>query len=102
MLVPYPVKHLHDSGRTFCPHLWIGSHGNLRMRVVSPLLLILSLALKTPIDVMLCEADMLYPLGQIHPQQVDNPALKHLSVDRISDIHAILNGIQMDFGDCHF
>lgn len=53
---------------------------------------------------MLCEAGM-YPLGQIHPQQVDNPALAHLSVDGIcshSDIHVILNGVQMDSGDCHF
>lgn len=54
---------------------------------------------------MLCEAAMLYPMGQKHPQQVDNPALAHLSVDRIcshSDMHVILNGVQMDFGDCHF
>lgn len=54
---------------------------------------------------MLCEAGMVYPLGQIHPQQVDNPALAHLSVDGIcshSDIRVILNGVQMDSGDCHF
>lgn len=54
---------------------------------------------------MLCEAGMLYPLGQIHPQQVDNPALAHLSVDGIcshSDVQVILNGVQMDSGDCHF
>lgn len=36
---------------------------------------------KTPTDVMACEGGMLCLLGQMHPQQVDNPALAHLSVD---------------------
>lgn len=64
-----------------------------------------SSALKPPTEVMLCEAGMLHLLGQIHPQQVDNPALAHLSVDGIcihSDMLVFLNGVQMDPGDCHF
>lgn len=30
---------------------------------------------------MACDFGTLHPLGQMHPQQVDNPALAHLSVD---------------------
>lgn len=68
--------------------MWITNCGNLRMRgfgVISTT--IPSLApnkwkkKKTPTDVRVCEAGMPRPSGQMHPQQVDNPALAHLSVD---------------------
>lgn len=42
---------------------------------------------KTPTDVKACEAGMVHPSGQMHPQQVDNPALTHLSVD--SNLHSL-------------
>lgn len=63
----------------------ITNHGNLWMSGFGVILLLsypyIQTSEKTPTDVRTCEAGMLRPSGQMHPQQVDNPALAHLSVD---------------------
>lgn len=65
----------------------VSNHGNLRIRDFGVISTIPSWALNQPgtaegnADVRACDFGTLRPLGQMHPQQVDNPALAHLSVD---------------------
>lgn len=63
--------------------LCITDHSNLRMRGFGVISTIPSWGWKKkiPADVRACDFGTLHPLGQMHPQQVDNPALAHLSAD---------------------